>query len=137
MNDADDDLEAMLRRLPLRAAPATLDGRIRGTLSRRPWHPARWAVAAAVLVAIGAWLRPRPAVTPMAVVVPVEHPVSVERETSQTVDDGVVAVEGHVPYRRVRQRTVRETWWTDPATGARLWAELQSEQVSVEPAETF
>ncbi len=140
MNDADDDLEQLLRGLPLRLPTAAMDDRISSALSGRRFHPARWAAAAAaVLVATGVAYqtisRTRP--TPVARVVPVASPVSVEREVSRTIDDGVVAVTGRVPYRQLRQQTVREIWWTDPATGARLWAQLPDERVTVVPAETF
>jgi hypothetical protein len=135
----DHDLESLLRGLPLRPPPAGLDDRIAASVRRRPRHPARWAAAAAVLLAaVGVLHRGgnRPSV-PAAIVRPVVSPVLVERETSQTFDDGVVSVTGQTPYRRLRERTLREVWWTDPTTGARLWARLPSERVAAVPAETF
>ena len=135
----DDDLEALLRGLPLRPPPAGLDDRIAASVRRRPRHPARWVAAAAVLLAaVGVLHRTgHGPTTPSASVRPVSSPVLVERETSQTFDDGVVSVTGQAPYRRLRERTLREVWWTDPATGARLWARLPSERVAAVPAETF
>ena len=137
MTTDDDDLEHLLRGLPLRRPPAALDGRV-ATAVRPRRSVGRWvAVAAALLFAVGLtwrWATPRSAVpvaTPTAV-------VSIERVTSHTVDDGVVRVDGDVPYRQVREQTVREVWWADPATGARLWARVPAaERVTVEPAETF
>jgi hypothetical protein len=135
-----DDLERRLRGLPLRPPTEALDGRISAGLSDRRRRPVlRWAAAAAVLVAAGVVLRttgPRRH-APLAGVGAGASPVSVEREVSRTIDDGVVTVAGHVPYRQLRHETVREIWWTDPATGARLWAQLPDEHVSVEPVETF
>ena len=144
MNDGTDpDLERILRGLPLRVASATLDDRIADSVRRPAWHPARWAIAAAVLLATVGTLRltVRRASPPIARAEPPAtspvQPVSVERETSQTFDDGVVIVAGRVPYRQLRQQTLREIWWTDPGTGARLWAQLPSEHVTVVPGETF
>ncbi len=138
MNDPD-DLEALLTALPLRRPSAGLDARIAAAARRRGRPVLRWAVAATVVLAAGAAvIAPRrharptpPAVSPAA------SPVWVERVTSQAFDDGLVAVTDRVPYRRVRRQTVRQIWWVDPATGTRLWAEVPSERVSVEPAETF
>ena len=139
MTDTDDELERLLRGLPLRPPTAALDHRVAAAVRRRAWHPARWAAAAAVLVVAGGTLRlmNRARPTPVAPVAVASSPVSVEREVSRTIDDGVVAVDGRVPYRQLRHQTVREVWWTDPTTGARLWAQLPSERVTVEPAETF
>ena len=139
MTDDLDEIEARLAALPLRRPPAGLDGRIAGALNgrRRPWG--RWAIAgtvaaaAAVLVIRGA-RSPTPNPDPGP---PRASPVWVERDVSQTVDDGVIVVNNRVPYRQVRQRTVRQIWWADPATGARLWAEVPTERVAVEPAGTF
>ncbi len=131
-----DDLEQLLAALPLRRPTGALDARIAASFARpRWWRPARWAaaVAAAAVVAVAVvHRRPRQMAAPVAV-----SPVVVERDLSRTFDDGVVTVTDHVPYRRVRRETVRQIWWADPATGARLWAELPVDRVSVEPAETF
>ncbi len=139
MTDADDDLENLLRGLPLRRPTARLDGRIAASVARR-WHPVRWAAAAAgvaAAVTAAVWsARPSPPPS-LARAGPAGHAVSVEREVSQTFDDGIVSVNGRVPYRQVRQQTVRDIWWVDPTTGARLWARLPTERVTVEPAETF
>ena len=139
--DTDDDLEAILRTLPLRQPSAALDRRVAAAgrpWAGRPWAGRRWAAAAAIAVGVGAtWVVVRPSPKPPVADVPA-GPVAVERVTSRTVDDGFVTVTDHVPYRRVVRQTVREIWWADPATGARLWAEVPGDdQVTVEPAETF
>lgn len=143
MNDEtdpnDDDLERLLAGLPLRAPSAALDRRITDGAAHRPRPALRWALAATVALAAGVAIavpafRRGPA--PIARVAPAS-PVAVEREVSQTIDEGAVTVVGHVPYRRVRQQTVREIWWADPATGARMWAQLPTEHITVEPAEVF
>ena len=139
MTDDSDQLERLLGGLSLRRPGTTLDGRIAASAARRSFQPARWAMAAGVLVAAGvAWhLGSRPAVVRPAVA-SVASPVSAERVVSRTVDDGeIVVVAGRGPCRRVREQTVRDVWWVDPATGARLYARLPSERVTVEPAETF
>ena len=159
MNDPSDpreheDLERLLRRMPLRHPSQSMDARLGPLLNARAptWH---WPVAAAALIAIGllgAWMfsnRTAP-VPPTPVVVnqtnPVlpptqpagpPNPVSISRTLAQVVDDGVVGTLGNAPVQRVRHRSVKQVVVIDPATGARLRISLPREDVMVMKVQPF
>ena len=136
------ELERQLTGMPLRRPSAGLDARVASGLpGRRQGHWRLWVVAGTAAAAAVAVLvidgnpRREPSRGPIAS--PRPSAVWVERDVSRTVDDGVIGVADRIPYRRVHRQTVRQIWWADPATGARLWAELPSDRMAVEPAETF
>jgi hypothetical protein len=153
MTQSDDEMEELLRGLPRRGPSAGLDRRIAGSLAPRRVGPGvRVAVAASIAVVVGfmtmmmTWSpKYRPVAvhsaagktTTASVATSDESPVELETTVSNTIDDGIVAEEDGVPYRQVRRETVREYWWVNPASGARVRMRVPSEQVIVSAEETF
>lgn len=146
----DDELEQLLGDVPLRRPTLAMDRRVGEALAPKPAKWGRLAIAAVLLLAVGAAistrqlrLRPPAAVpaiagtSPPATAVALASPVRVDRAVSTEVSDGVVTVTDNVPYERVRRTTVRETWYVDPRTGARVRVEVPTEEVVLRPAEVY
>jgi hypothetical protein len=98
----------------------------------------RLAIAAGILLALSIGVRlslPRHA-QPVAVVPPIEtpvsHPIRFEQETSTVFDDGIVASTDDAAYQQYRRRTVREIYYEDPKTHAKLQVTIPTEQVVIQ-----
>jgi hypothetical protein len=141
--DRDDlrQIEDLLRALPLRRPPPSLDNRV-----GRLWHPpsrrrgprrGRWAavaaaaaIAAALLVAVwGPW-GPEPSETQKSAT-----PVTIERVWSRLASNEVVAVEGGAPVRRLQRQIVRHVQLIDEEHDVRIEWNIPSEQVIDVPLE--
>jgi len=133
MNDEFKDIERMLKSMPLRKAPPSLDARI-----LRPRRFPRWsralvgglAAAAAAALALALWLPrhnasdPIPeeappqtaglAPAPDAAARPGPQPGhTIEETVSHVTDQVLIAPDGQTPMRVLQQRTVNRTWVAD------------------------
>ena len=158
------EIEALLRRMPLRRPGAALDGRVLSAC-RRPVvrRRLRWAAAAALVAAAGA----APLVThlltrhdatgrttaatgsvrdnipsPVGVTPDVAlarpRPLRIERTLAGGFSsDGVVGVADHAPLHRYRRLSVRQMWIIDPKTGKRTAVSIPREEVVLVRVEPF
>jgi hypothetical protein len=159
MIDRDDaSLESMLRTAKLREPGEGMDARVEGVFAnygacttRPPYRMSlhrigfhRLAIAAGILLAIGIGVRlsiPKP--PPTVAVKPVDskplaesHPIQFETDTATVIDDGVVATEDGV-YQQYRRRVVREIFYEDPATHAKLQVTIPTEQLVIQKVESY
>ncbi len=130
-----ENVENLLRRMPLRRPSAALDARI---LALRPKHRRVWivslaggalAAAAAVLLALalprgsetGAPVPPSASSTPasMALATP-RAPVEFQENYSQVSYEGVVAPDNVTPLQQFRRHTVERVQWVDAARGLKF-----------------
>ncbi len=146
-------VETLLRRMPLRPVPPSLDKRVRATCRAgarvgRWWTIAGAAAAAAVLALVLASGPTPPAPrsgAPTAGGEPATasagpaasagggteadlRPLCVRHEWTRLLYDGVVAPEGR-PLARFRRQVVRHLEWTDPSDGAHLEVLVPREDV--------
>jgi hypothetical protein len=153
-NPHDQALENLLQAAPLRAPSPRFDARMDSVFTvaessrRNRWRLVPLAIAAGVIVAAAPtlWLF-RTAANPqlkIARLTPASHPIEsansqlrIERDVSRVFDDGIVAVSDNSPYRQIRRQTVRDIWYVDPRTHARLLVRVPSEQVLVQKVEAF
>lgn len=148
----------MLRAAKLREPGERMDARVdavfanyrayaprsnRLSIQRIGFH--RLAIAAGILIAIGIGIRlslPKP--SPTVAVKPADvksvadsHPIQFETDTSTVYDDGVVATTEDGAYEQIRRRTVREIYYEDPATHAKLQVTIPTEQVVIQKVEAY
>jgi hypothetical protein len=158
------EIEALLRRMPLRRPGAALDGRVlsacrRPLVRRRLWWAAAALVAAAAAAPIVAHLlthgeRPGdtsrtaghlpPAGTARGAQLPAPPPpararaVRIERTLAGGFSsDGVVGVADRAPLHRYRRLSVRQMWLIDPKTGKRMAVSIPREEVVLVRVEPF
>jgi hypothetical protein len=152
-----EELEGLLRRMPLRRPPATMDRRVGRVLRDSParW---RWRAAAAVVLVAGVGVavlmnRPRQAdvASPIAItstdaglVGPAtrlaatdDKPFSMSRTLAQVVNEGVVGTWGNAPLQRVRHRSVKQSVVIDPATGTHFRISVPQEEIMVMKVQPF
>lgn len=148
-------LESILRGMPLRGPSEHLDARVDAVFASYRFRPAwrggapflRLALAAGLLIAVGISIRMgipdrHP---PVAVTVPNPptaasaqlHPIRIERDSTALFDDGVIAGADNSAYQQYRRRTVRDIWYIDPATHAKVVVTIPTEQVMIQKMETF
>jgi hypothetical protein len=161
LDDGDQAVESLLRSAQVRKPSLQLDARVnavfaehRHSVSRRPamtspafYGSRRLAIAAGLVIAIwiGARLAWPPKIKPLAirpttessVLHPVLHPIEFEQDTSTVYDDGIIDTAGGSAFRQYRRRTVRQIWYEDPQTHARLQMIVPTEQVVIEKVESF
>jgi hypothetical protein len=146
LQENDRSLESLLRSPPLREPSPDLDARVNATLASfalrqtRPIRFYRMALAAGLLIAIGVGVRlslPKP--LPPVAMLPTKtpEPIRIERDTSTLYDDGVIAGSDDAAYQKFRRRTVREIWYIDPVTHARVQMTIPSEQIVIEKMDAF
>ena len=145
-DDTDASLESFLRSIPLRQPSLRLDARVNDVFANLRSQQTRRlrlypiAIAAAILIAIGIGVRlslPKKAAPVASVVASTAHPIRIERDTSTLYDDGVIATTGDAAYQQFRRRTVREIWYVDPATHAKLQVVIPAEQVLIQKVEAY
>jgi hypothetical protein len=160
-DDSGADIEAMLRQMPLRPPPPSLDRRV--TVACHPWRSRlRWlpplAAAAAVAIALGSWgwyhasrqhgvtpivnsdpqhQPPDTRPTPAAAVASL-NPISITRTYGGLTRDGIIGktATGH-PVERIRRQTVRQVLIVDPKRGTKVSITMPQEDVFVVPVRTF
>jgi hypothetical protein len=158
MSDDNDNssLESLLRSTPLREPSEHLDARVDAVFATYRFRSAergrapflRLAVAAALLIAVGIGIRMsipngnRPVAVTQANAAPTTvsaqlHPIRIERDTTTIYDDGVIAGADDSAYQQYRRRTVREIWYIDPSTHAKVVVTIPTEQVMIQKMETF
>jgi hypothetical protein len=146
------DIEDILRRLPLRKPPDTLDGRAipaRGIPVRLAWAGVAAAVAAAVVIAVlvhqagqrnAADLgRPRQVASAGSSATSVEaaaDPVRLERTWSRTDYEGLILLDDTVPMRKFRWHELQQIQWTDPARGIQYEVTVPREKIILVKATT-
>ena len=65
------------------------------------------------------------------------HPIHFEQETSTVIDDGVIAGSDDAAYQQYRRRTVREIYYEDPKTHAKLQVTIPAEQVVIQRVDFY
>jgi hypothetical protein len=93
-----------------------------------------------LLIAGGVGIRlSLPKAHPPVALVPTKtpEPIRIERDTSTLYDDGVIAGSDDSAYQKFRRRTVREIWYIDPVTHARVQMTVPSEQIVIEKVDAF
>ena len=125
-----DDIETLLRTLPLRSPPASLKRRVLGHRRRNLSVGIGVAVlsAAAAAVVIGVlWtggfdadIAPREADP---------YSLRIEQQWQTVADDGVVLLEDLGPHRRFRHVTWRRTAWVDEENDIMLEAIVPEERI--------
>lgn len=146
MKDELRQIERMLRRVPLRKPPASLDAKV---LPPRRRGRALWAtagrVAAAAVIAIAALLmlhrapqakRP-PAARETARVDQPFEPVQVEETISRVFYEGLLVPDEKTPVRVFRRRTLQRTWLVDPDSGYSVEMTVPCEHVILVDAEIY
>jgi hypothetical protein len=141
------DIENLLREMPLRKPPASLDARVLGAAPqprRRTWPMAiAGAVLAAAAAVVIALALPRgtetgpaaPAAPPAASTVQVAAqadaaaPVRLEQNWTQVSYEGLVAPDNEAPLRKFRRQTIEHVRWTDPASGLRVEATTPRDEI--------
>ena len=131
------DIENLLREMPLRKPPASLDARVLGAAlrpRRRAWPMAAAGavLAAAALVIAFALPRgtetgpvapaapPAPAPVQMAAQADAAAPMRLEQNWTEVSYEGLVAPDNEAPLRKFRRQTIEHVRWTDPASGIRV-----------------
>ncbi|NQU20564.1 MAG: hypothetical protein HQ567_04725 [Candidatus Nealsonbacteria bacterium] len=160
MNDGNlEQLEDLLRELPLRRPSPELDRRVEATWQARSSRPNRWTVGAAVatLAATAAGLlliltwdpaenrvgdRPAPVVAgvekPPAPAPPEKsppQPIRIEKVWTTQSTAGVVVHDGDVPMQRVHQQIVRHVRWIDEQNHVNIEWTIPSDQTVLVPLE--
>ena len=150
-------LEGLLKSVPLREPSYRLDARVESVFAnhrayapRRLWlNPAivgRMVIAAGVLIAMGIGVRlslpkhsqPMAITTAPSELVAISHPIRFEQETSTVIDDGIIAsTDDAAVYQQYRRRTVREIFYEDPATHAKLQVTIPTEQIVIRKVEAY
>ncbi len=147
MNDMNDnEIEAMLKGLPLRKPPSSLDAKIRTLLHPHRLHWMARALAAAATIAAGLVLafmirtsalnhnnrnqpagtgEPRMASTLGAGMETVAardtaSPVVTEQTWTRTDYGDLILVDGQRPVRQFRRQHVQQVQWTDPQRGVQM-----------------
>jgi len=142
----DRSLESLLRSPPLHEPSADLDARVNATLAGSALRQARrvrlhrMAMAAGFLIAAAIGIRlSLPKSHPPVAMVPMKspEPIRIERDTSTLYDDGMIAGSDDSTYQKFRRRTVREIWYIDPVTHARVQMTIPSEQIVIEKVDAF
>lgn len=139
MNRDHEGIEDLLRRMPLRQAPASLDQRVaelarvdQPPRSSKPMVRPHWrgwglsaglsgAAAAAVLTAAVLWPTPPDADPGVVVSPPIQSaplvdlsPAQHHTVHTQLTDQGVIFLDKHTPVRRIHRRDLQRVMWTDP-----------------------
>jgi hypothetical protein len=155
MKNDDSSLESLLRATPLREPSERMDVRVEAVFANHRAHAARRslrlsldrisrhrpAIAAGILIAIGIGFRlslPKP--KPPVAIVPetvASHPFQIEQDTSTLYNDGMIAGTDDGAYLQIRRRTVREIWYEDPSTHAKLQVTIPTEQVVIQKVEAY
>ncbi len=144
MSDDLERIEEMLREIPLRKPPESMDARVlRGPRPRViPWVALGGAVAAAIVLA--AFLLPRPPVgeplPPQETPGPAEQgfePVSVEETVSRTSYEGLVIPDEKTPMRVFRRRVLERTWMLDQQSGYTVEMAVPREEIILINAEMY
>jgi len=143
-----DEIEKLLRKMPLRRPPKTLDRRV----LRQPARAARlwWAagaLAAAAVVAVAIALsgggkqhsRPEPGVAQRTAQPEPQPPgpVRMEQTYSRMQYEGVLLLDDRTPLRKFRRRILRRVLWIDERTGYTDEMSIPDEQVILIAAETY
>jgi hypothetical protein len=134
------DIENLLRDMPLRKPPASLDAKVVGGGRRLRiilWTAAAAGVAAAAAAVIIMIMGPGgPARLPVlpppievAQAAPPTEPVRLQQNWSRLSYEGVVVPDGRTPLRQVRHRVLEHVQWIDAAGGTRTEMTLPREEV--------
>jgi hypothetical protein len=65
------------------------------------------------------------------------EPIRIERDTSTLYDEGVIAGSDDAAYQTFRRRNLREIWYIDPVTHAKVEMTIPSEQIFIEKVDAF
>jgi len=132
------DIENLLREMPLRKPPASLDARVLGARARpgrRTWPIAvaagALAAAAALVIAfvlprgtetgaVAPGAPPAPAPVQVASQAGQAGPVRLEQNWTEVSYEGLVAPDNETPLRKFRRQTIEHVRWTDPSSGIRV-----------------
>ncbi len=157
------EIEDILRRLPVREPSAMIDHRIEALTRQVRWvDAARFmglGAAAMLALAIGAWpLLHRPASqlvaadrNPTAIENPRQRPsvsnaskpaksassLLLEMTNSRITDDGVVAVLDGTPVQRYHTHSIQKVWMVDPKTGKPVLVTIPRDQVTLRRIEAY
>ena len=157
------EIEEILRRLPVREPSTMIDHRI-AALTR----PVRWVdamrfmglgAAAMLALAIGAWPllhrpvsqivaadqkpgtieapHPRTNVSKSSKAPSVASTLLLERTNSRITDDGVVAVVDGMPVQRLHKHSVQQVWMVDPKSGNPTLVTIPRDQVTLRRIEAY
>ena len=145
MDDEFRRLEELLKGLPVRRPPASLDAKVLRPARRRALGlgvtAAAAAAAAAALAALLLW--PRTPHEPPSVGVSQARrpgqlePMQVEETVSQLSYQGLVAPDESWPMRVLRRRAITRTWLVDPQTGYTVETTVPHDQILLIRAEIY
>ena len=140
-----DNVEEMLRALPLRRPAETLDEKVLRCRPRRSrlrwtlWAAAGAGAAAAAVLVAAALHRPPP--RPQAPYPPAErlfaHPVRYEQIISDVDYGGTFEADDGTPVRAFRRMTVRKVWYVDRDSGAKMEMTIPQAEVVLVRAESY
>ncbi len=139
MNDGNlEQLEDLLRELPLRRPSPELDRRVEAVWRARSSRWTRWTVAATVATVAAAaaglllmvtWGPP----APLEVTAP--QPIRIEQVWTTQSPTGVVVHDGDVPMQQVHQQIVRHVRWIDEQNHVSIEWTIPSDQTVLVPLE--
>ena len=147
----DQEIEAMLREIPLKEPSSLLDRRLLGTprassaMAQLRAAGLGAAVAALLVLAVTVWwtraakpLGRPPVHSPVRQAsAEAKRPLRIERSMSRVIDDGVIGSAAGVPLQQVRYRSLRQIWIVDPRRGTRLAVTVPDDRVVLIPVRTF
>ncbi len=144
-----DEIEKLLRKMPLRRPPKTLDRRVlrQPAGAARLWWAAGALAAAAVVVGVAIALsgggkqhsHPEPGVAERTAQPEPQPagPVRMEQTYSRMQYEGVLLLDDRTPLRKFRRRILRRVLWIDVRTGYTDVMSIPDEQVVLIAAETY
>lgn len=137
------NVENLLRAMPLAQPGAAMDRRIEEILTARPqrdgvfaqlrpWWMTAASLAAAAAIALMAHVQVQP--TPTVPLQPFDDgPVVIEQQWSTFIDEGVVFVDGLTPGYAVRETVTHERMWIDERQDVRMSWTWPEQQVLIVP----
>lgn len=142
------DVEAELRRMPLRRPSDFLDERVRRVVRPRWGMALGLAAALALLAGTGAVLvremggegpRLRDVAEDIERVEAgeIERPIVVAQSVAGRADGEVIGTDGEGTFRRVRRVVVKQVKYVNPETGKTIWLTVPREEVVVMKVEAF
>jgi len=135
-----EEIENLLRAMPLKKPSAALDARVLGRSARRWWWLApvaggALAAAAALVLAVALPHGGQPPAAPPAPVAPAEAtaqaagPERLEQNWSEVSYEGLVTPDEGTPLRKFRRRTYEYVRWFDPRQGIQVETTVPREEV--------